>query len=260
MSGAAVQTYSMTQRHVRAFLRQPWFVAIALVQPVIWIALFGALFKNVTEIPGFAASGVSYVDYLTPGVIVMTALFSSGWSGMGVIEDIDRGIMDRFLVAPVHRSSLIAGRDAADMLTLLIQILIMGAVGFVLGAHYAGGIPGFAALAAAALLLGMAFGSVSNAFALMVRQRESLIGLNTFLVLPATFLSSAFLPLALAPDWIASIARFNPVNWAVDAGRAALVADPDWAFVLSRIGALALLALACMWLATRAFRAYQRSV
>ena len=87
----------MTQRHSRALLRQPYFLAITLTQPIIWLLLFGALFKSVTEIPGFAAGG-SYLDYLMPGVVVMTALFSSGWSGMGIIEDMDRGLMDRFLV------------------------------------------------------------------------------------------------------------------------------------------------------------------
>jgi ABC-2 type transport system permease protein len=260
MTAVAAQTISMTQRHVWAFLRQPWFVAMTLVQPVIWLLLFGALFRNVTEIPGFGAAGSSYLDYLAPGIVVMTALFSSGWSGMGTIEDIDRGIMDRFLVAPLHRASLIAGRDVADALSLFIQSLIIGGLALLMGARFPGGIPGFAALAAGALLLGMSFASISNALALVLRQRESVIGANTFLVLPLTFLSSAFMPLSLVPDWVATVARFNPVNWAVEAGRAALGTDADWAFVGARLGGLLILTVTCMWLATRAFRSYQRSV
>jgi ABC-2 type transport system permease protein len=260
MTAAAIQTISMSQRHVWAFVRQPWFIAITLVQPVIWLLLFGALFRNVTAIPGFSSATSSYLDYLAPGIVVMTALFSSGWSGMGTIEDIDRGIMDRFLVAPVRRGSLIAGRDVADALSLLIQALIIGGLALLMGARFPGGIPGFAALTAGALLLGMSFASVSNALALVVRQRESLIGVNSFLVLPATFLSSAFMPLDLVPDWIATVARFNPVNWAVEAGRAALGTNVDWVFVGARLGGLLVLTLFCMWLATRAFRSYQRSV
>ena len=100
---AIAQTMYMTQRHTRTLLRQPWFVAITLVQPIIWLLLFGTLFRSVTEIPGFTATA-SYLDYLVPGVVVMTALFSSGWSGMGLIDDMERGLMDRFLVAPLHRS------------------------------------------------------------------------------------------------------------------------------------------------------------
>ncbi|MGH2511215.1 MAG: ABC transporter permease, partial [Candidatus Limnocylindrales bacterium] len=78
---ALAQTGYLTGRHLRSFLRQPWFVGISLVQPVIWLLLFGALFKSVALIPGFATDA-TYLDYLVPGVLVMTALFSCGWSGM----------------------------------------------------------------------------------------------------------------------------------------------------------------------------------
>lgn len=256
---AIAQTYFMTGRHVRAFIRQPWFVGIVIVQPVVWLFLFGALFSNVTEIPGFGAGG-SYLDYLTPGVLVMTALFSCGWSGMGIIEDLDRAIMDRFLVSPVHRSALIAGRTIYELVAFLIQAVIIGACALLLGAHFAGGMAGLAAATLCAMLVGAAFASLSDAFALMLRQRESVIGINSFLVLPLTFLSSAFLPLALAPDWIATVARFNPVAWAVEAGQSALSAEPDPGLIAPRVVGLLAVTLLAMWLATRAFRSYQRSI
>jgi ABC-2 type transport system permease protein len=249
----------MTQRHTRALLRQPWFVAITLVQPIVWLFLFGQLFKSVTEIPGFAG-GASYLDYLMPGVVVMTAMFSSGWSGMGTIDDIERGLMDRFLVGPLHRSSLIVGRVAHEGVSLVIQSLVIGGIALLLGASIAGGIVGFAVLVLAAILLAFAFASLSNALALVVRQRESVIGINQFMVLPLTFLSAAFLPLSLAPDWIETFGQFNPVNWAVEAGREALLASPDWSLILPRLGALAIVAMICAWLATGAFRTYQKSV
>ena len=256
---AIAQSAYMTQRHARVLVRQPWFLAITLIQPVIWLVLFGALFQHVIDIPGFAARG-SYLDYLVPAVVVMTALFSSGWSGMGIIDDMDRGLMDRFLVAPMHRSSLIVGRVAYEAINLVIQALIVGGLAVLLGARLSGGPVGFAVLVLAAVLLAASFAALSDASALVLRQRESVIGLNTMLVLPLTFLSAAFLPLALAPDWIATIARFNPVNWAVEAGREALLVGADWSFILPRLGALLLVAVACLGLATRAFRSYQRSV
>ena len=126
----------MTQRHTRVLLRQPWFVAITLVQPIIWLLLFGALFRSVTEIPGFAGGG-SYLDYLVPGVVIMTALMSSGWSGMGIIEDMDRGLVDRFLASPVHRSSMIVGRISYEALSLIIQASIIGGLAWVMGAEFA---------------------------------------------------------------------------------------------------------------------------
>lgn len=95
---------------------------------------------------------------------------------------------------------------------------------------------------------------------MLVRQRESIIGFNTFLLLPLTFLSSAFMAPSQMPSWMARIADFNPVNWAMVAGRSALAAEPDWADVLGRGGALVGLAVVAVWLSTRALRSYQKSV
>ena len=255
---ALAQTGYIAGRHLRFFLRQQWFVLMALIQPVIWLLLFGALFKSVTEIPGFGG-GASYLDYLVPGVLVMTALFSCGWSGMSIIEDIDRSIIDRFLTTPIHRSAIIAGLNVYELVALLIQAAIIGGLAFVLGAKFEGGILGYAALTVCAMLVGATVAAFSDAMALMLRQRESVIGVNTMLTLPLTFLSAAFMPLALAPDWIATVANFNPVNWAVEAGREALTASPDWSMILPRIAGLAVLAALTTVFATRQFRAYQKS-
>ena len=108
MTHVITDTLFMTQRHFRNLLRQPAWILISLVQPVVWLLLYGALFRKIVEIPGFGAG--SYIDFLTPGIVVMTCLFSAGWSGMDLIEDIDRGVIDRFLVSPASRSSLVAGR------------------------------------------------------------------------------------------------------------------------------------------------------
>ncbi len=255
---AIAQSLSMTQRHARALYRQPWFVLVTIVQPVIWLLLFGALFKSVAEIPGFTGAA-SYLDYLVPGVVLMTALFSSSWSGMGIIEDIDRSIMDRFLVAPIHRSSLIVGRTAYEAISLTIQSLIIGGLAWLLGAHFASGPLGFGVLVVCAILLAFTTASLSDAAALTLRQRESVIGISTLMVLPLTFLSAAFMPLALVPGWIASVARFNPVNWAVEAGREALAASPDWSLILPRLGGLLVVAVVAVAIATATFRSYQRS-
>ena len=114
-------------------------------------------------------------------------------------------------------------------------------------------------LLAVAVLVAFTFASLSCALALTLRQRESVIGINTMLTLPLTFLSAAFLPLALTPDWIETAATYNPINWAIQAGREVLVASPDWSFVLPRVGGLAVVALVSVALATLAFRSYQRS-
>jgi ABC-2 type transport system permease protein len=247
----------ITLRYVRAFVRQPAWVAITLVQPMIWLLLFGALFRRVVEIPGFR--GGSYLQYLTPGVIVMTAISSAGWNGMSLIEDMDRGVLDRFLVSPVWRSALNVGSLAYGALTIAVQSLIIVAVGLALGARFHGGPGGIVLLVLIACLLGGAFAALSNALALVARQRETLIGAVTSTLLPLTFLSSAFMQRTLVPDWIRTIARFNPVNWAAEASRSVAIGGTDWGLVASRIGLLAALLVVATALATRTFGAYQRS-
>jgi ABC-2 type transport system permease protein len=251
-------TLYMTLRHLRELWRQPWFVAVTLVQPVIWLLLFGALFKRVIELPGF--HGNSYVAFLAPGVVVMTALFSSAWSGMALIEDINRGVTARFLVSPVRREALIAGRILKEAVVVVIQSLIIVALALIVGASFPGGVPGVAALFGLSALLGATFGALSNGFGLIMRQEEALIGAVQFIVLPLTFLSATFLAADLIPKWMQHVADFNPVNWAVVAGRSAVSANADWGQIAARAGFLvALLALSVAF-ATRAFQSYQRSV
>jgi ABC-2 type transport system permease protein len=248
----------MALRDLRALWRQPWYVAVTLVQPLIWLLLFGELFKRVADLPGFGDE--SYIAYLAPGVVIMSALFSSGWSGMATIEDIDRGVTDRLLVSPIRRSALIAGRVAQSAVVVVIQSLIMVGLALAVGASFPGGVLGVAVLIVVAGLLGASFGALSNSLALVTRQEESLIGAVTFLVLPLTFLSTALMRADLLPGWMRTAADVNPVDWAIEAGRSATAASPDWGLVATDAGLLALLLLVCGTLATRAFRSYQRSV
>ncbi len=252
------QTGYMTLRHLRELYRQPWFVAVTLVQPIIWLLLFGALFKKIVDIPGF--HGHSYIGFLSPGVVVMTAMFNSAWSGMALIEDIQKGVTARFLVSPVRREALIAGRILKEGVVVVIQSVIIVVLALIVGATFPGGIGGVVVLFAVSAVLGATFGALSNGFGLIMRQEEALIGAVQFIVLPLTFLSSTFLQPNLMPSWIRHVSDFNPVNWAVVAGRAATSSSPDWGLVASRVGFLLALLALCSWFATRAFRAYQRSV
>ena len=248
------QSWSLlTGRYLRQLYRQPAVIGITLTQPVIWLLLFGALFKKVAELPGFG--GGSYITYLTPGVVIMTALFSSSWTGMSFIEDMDTGVMDRFLTAPVPRGALIAASLAYQGVTTIVQSAIIIAIGWGIGAGFPGGAAGVAALIGVSVLISLAMAGLSDGFALLVPQREALIGVSTMLVLPLTFLSGAFLSLRLVPGWIAGIARFNPVNWAASAGRVAVGGHPPWGTIGSYAGFLALALVATAAMSTWAFRA-----
>jgi len=251
-------TWYMTLRQIRALLRQPWWIAISLVQPIIWLLLFGALFRRIIELPGFEST--SYITFLTPGIIVMSAMFSGGWSGMGLLQDMDRGVVDRFLVTPVRRTPIMVGPLLQQALVSATQSVILVLLALALGADYPGGALGVVILIVSAALLSIAFGSLSNALALLVRREETLIAAVNFTLLPLTFLSSAFLQLSLAPGWIQTVARYNPTDWTIQIGRTALSADPDWSLVLSRGAFLIAFAVVATWLSLRAIRVYQKSV
>jgi ABC-2 type transport system permease protein len=258
MASLTTDSVLLTSRSVRTLIRQPAYLAISLVQPMIWLLLFGQLFKAVIAIPGFA-HGITYLEFITPGVIMMTALFSSGWAGTVYIEDMTIGVMDRLLASPVRRGAMIIGTLAYQALTTVIQTLIVFGIAYAAGARFPGGVLGIAVTALAAVLIAMCIASFSNAIALLVRQQEALIGISQFIVLPLQFLSSAVMDTELSPAWVQHVARYNPVDWAVVASREALSGSADAGAVLPRLGALIALAVVLGWLATRAFRTYQRS-
>ena len=134
------------------------------------------------------------------------------------------------------------------------------ALALALGANYTNGVGGVLLLILVSALLGAAFASLSNGIAVLARQRETLIGAVSLVLLPLTFLSSALMQQSLVPDWIRTVSKFNPVNWAVEAGRSAAMQKLDWGLVGSRIGLLVALVVLCAMFATRAFATYQRSL
>jgi ABC-2 type transport system permease protein len=251
------QTRQVFLRWARGLVRQPAFLGITIIQPIIWLLLFGALFKSVADIPGFHGS---YINFLAPGVVVMLAVFSAGWTGMGFVEDINSGVMDRMLTSPVWRGALNLGTVTYSAFTIVIQSVLIILLAVVLGADFRGGIVGVIVLLLVAALLGAIFASLSNAVGVLAKQRETLIGIVSFVSLPITFLSAALMQQSLMPHWMRVAAKFNPVNWAVVAGRSAAMVKTDWGVVLPRLGLLCALLLVAAWLATRAFGRYQRSL
>jgi ABC-2 type transport system permease protein len=196
----------LTVRSTKALWRQPAFAAATLIQPIIWLLLFGELFRPVVEIPGFEAAHGSYLEFITPGVVVMTALFSSGWAGTVYIEDMNRGVMDRLLASPVRRGAMMIGTLAYQGLTTVLQTLVIVGIALVAGAGFTGGVAGVAVTVLAAVLISVIVASMSNALALLLRQQEALIGISQFVVLPLQFLSSAVMDTELSPDWVQSVA------------------------------------------------------
>ena len=251
------QTGWMVVRQLRNLSRQPIWVVMMVVQPMIWLVLYGQLFSKVTELRGGASS---YVEFLAPGIICMNAFFGGMWSGMGMITDLDRKVIDRFLAAPASRFAIVLSQVVRAGITAMIQSLILLLVGLALGVRVHGGVLGWLVVFAASFLLAAAFSGFSNGLALIFRRPESMIATANMVGLPLMFLSSILLTVAVMPGWIASVSRFNPVNWGVHAARNAVVVGGAWAatgeFLLFLLAAMAVTSLFATW----CFRSYQRSI
>ena len=252
------QTGQIFYRWILATVRQIWGPVMSLLQPIIWILLFGAVFSSLGQLPTFG--GASYIQYLVPGVLMMTVLYSGAWAGTGYIDDMKSGVMDQLLSAPIGRSAIVTGPLLQQLVINAAQSAIVLGIGWLGGARYPGGVGGILLALVAATLLATTFCCASTAVALITGNQLALIMVSQIVVLPATFLSTTMMPATLLPDWVANIAQYNPLTWAVEVARTGLAGTEDWALVAGRLGLLAALAALAFFWSVRSIRSYQRSL
>ena len=252
-------TWYLTGRKLHALVRQPAVLTFSVIQPAIWLFLFGTLFHKVIDIPGFAFQG-SYLAYLVPGVVAMNAMSNNMWAGMAMIEEIDRGTLNRFLVTPARRLAIMNATVVEQSVATTVQTLIIVLLGYAGGARYPGGILGIVIVVIAAILVGVLWGALSNMTGMLLRSREAIIGVYTLFMLPLMFLSSAFMKPEFMPGWMQAIAAVNPLNWEVQIGRSALSANPDWPGIALRCGGLLALAVIAVAISVTTLRSYAKNV
>lgn len=253
----AVHTWFMVGRQLRNLAREPIWIVMMLIQPMIWLLLYGQLFSRVPALRGQADS---YVEFLAPGVVVMNAFFGATWSGMAMIEDLDRKVVDRFLATPASRVAIVLSQVVRAGLTAVIQALIILGVGYAVGVRVHGGLAGWLVTLAAAFLLSTAFGGISQGIALLVRKEATMIALANFIGLPLMFLSSILISQGTMPAWMETASRFNPVDWAARAARDAIVAGGNWGGVSAHLAALLAVTVLTAAFATWTLRQYERSI
>lgn len=258
MSTAVSQSWYMLVRQTRNLTREPIWIALLLIQPMIWLLLYSQLFNRVTDLGGFGTS--SYEDFFLPGVVVMNAFFSGTWSGMSTITDLDRGVIERFLAAPTRRSSLIFSQMMRAAIQAAIQGLIILVVGLFIGARVESGVLGWVIIIGAAMLVAGGFAGISHGIALLTRKEATMIAVANFIGLPLMFLSAILIARPLMPEWMQWLARFNPVDWAVTVAREPALANTNWSAVALHLVLLLAFVLATGAFATWAFRAYQRTL
>ena len=162
------QTGWMVVRQTRNLMREPIWIALMVIQPLIWLLLYGQLFSRVPTLRGGAGS---YVAFLAPGIVCMNAFFGGSWSGMAMISDLDRHVIDRFLATPASRFAIILSQVVRAGITAMLQALLLLLVGFALGVRVQGGALGWLVVFLASALLAMTFAGFSHGIALLVRTR-----------------------------------------------------------------------------------------
>jgi ABC-2 type transport system permease protein len=252
------QTGWMVVRQVRNLMREPIWIAMMVIQPMLWLLLYGQLLKHVGA--QGRQSGFTYIEFLTPGVIAMNAFFGGMWSGMAMISDLDRHVIDRFLAAPTVRVAIVLSQVVRAAITAILQALILLLVALALGVHIHGGVLGWLVVFAGAALLCAVFAGFSHGIALLMRREASMIAAANFVGMPLMFLSSILVTVALMPGWIRAIARFNPVDWGTRAMRNAVMVGGSWGPTGIYLGLLVAVAAVTALFATWCFRAYQRSI
>jgi len=244
-------TWYLFNKYMKITIRMPMWTLFTLVQPLIWLIIFGQLFKNIAQLPGFPTN--NYTDFFVPGVLIMTVLFGSSWSGVSLLREIQSGTVDKMLVSPVSRVAVVLSRVLHSTAQVVIQVLIMLAVAWALGAHLNLN-PLYLILSMIiVLLLGLCFAAVSNGFAIALQREEPLVIIGNLMTLPLMFFSTALVPANFMPAWIKYISSINPINYAVEAVRDVLVGTPDLSAYATAALILALFTAAAVWWAVAAF-------
>ncbi len=232
---ALSDTYFQVLRHLRTQYRMKVFVVVNIIQPMIWLLLFTQVFNNLRDLSQIRQVGdITYLQFFAPGVVVMTVIFGTAFSGFGMLRDIDMGILDKMLVTPASRLSIIFSRMLASLVVLALQVVIIFVASIYLvdlyseGLHVETGVPGILASIGIVGLLGAGYAGLSNGLALVFGRVEALMAVMNFLALPTVFLSSAMMPGEALPRWLDTARHFNPVDYAVVAIRGLVLEGYIW--------------------------------
>jgi ABC-2 type transport system permease protein len=242
-------TWLVFGRYFGLFIGNPVWVVIGVVQPLLYLVLFAPLLKSIASAPGFPRGGAYNV--FVPGLLVQLGMFGAAGVGFSLIAELRQGVIERLRVTPVSRVALLLGRALRDILSILVQslILILLALPFGLSINPVGVVVVLALIA----LIGLLTASVAYTVALWLRSEDSYAPLIFTSTLPILLTSGVLLPLGFAPQWLRSIAALNPLSYAVDAARSVFLANLSDPSVTKGVVIMAALSLIAIVLGARAF-------
>jgi ABC-2 type transport system permease protein len=244
-----VETWVVFLRQLRQLIRNPVWVFFGLTQPILYLVLFGPLLKNVSG-GGLGGNGAWAV--FVPGLLLQLCIFTGGFAGFGIIQELREGVVDRQRVTPARRISLIMGRTLSNVVTIGVQALLLTLVALPFGLDASIGGVVLSLLLVMVLALGMA--SASYAMGLILKDEDSFAPFIQGVTLPLLLLSGVLLPLSLAPGWLKHVSEVNPLSYSVDALRALFRGDLGNSDVLIGAGLTVVLAGLLAWWGSRAFQ------
>ena len=242
-------TWLIFERSLLLSLRNPVWVIMGILQPILYLLLFGPLLTNIAKMPGFPPGGAFNV--FVPGLLVMTALFGSAFVGFGLCDEMREGVVERMTVTPMSRVAMLVGRSLRDVVLLLAQglIIVLLAMPFGLEINLEGVAVAFLLLA----LIGIMMSPVSYTLALVLKSEDALAPVVNGISLPLLLLSGVMLPMSLAPDWLQTVAKFNPLYHAVAAIRSLFNASYGDSEIVVGVVLLVVLAMITIRLGARSF-------
>lgn len=218
---ACADALVLAARTLRHIWRIPEQLAFATLQPVVFVLLFRYVFGGAIHV-----GGASYVNYLMAGIFAQAMAFGAVNTGVGLAEDLQQGLIDRFRTLPMARSAVLVGRTLADLVRNLFVVLIMLLVGVLVGFRPAGSAVGWVGAVALLLLMSFAFSWVGAALGLLIRSAEAVQPAAMSWLFPLTFASSAFVPPASMPGWLRAFATHQPLTLVIDTTRALFLGRP----------------------------------
>lgn len=244
----------ITVRNLRRIPRQPDMLFFITLQPIMFIVLFRYVFGGAIE---KSLGGEDYAQFLMPGIFVQTVLFGSvGTTGIGIADDMKRGIIDRFRSLPMSRSSVLLGRTVADVALNALTVAIMVIVGLAVGFRFKGSLLDSVLGIAMLLFFGFAFSWIAAFIGLLVKSVEAAQSGGFIWLFPLTFASSAFVPTDDMPSWLRAFADNNPVTIVINALRAWFngteVGSDGWASLAWTLGIIAVFSSLSVWKFRRA--------
>jgi ABC-2 type transport system permease protein len=214
------QTSAVAEADIRKLIHDPVELLTRMVQPVLWLAIFGEVFSRARAIP---TGGIRYLDFMTPGVLAQSVLFGAIFYGISLIWERDLGIVHKFLVSPTPRTALVLGRAVSSMARSLCQMILVYILAFALGVQLRFGIRSVVGVALAVMLGSAIFSTFSLIAACIVKSRERFMGVGQVLTMPLFFASNAIYPLSMMPAWLRAISVVNPLTYQVDALRGLMI-------------------------------------